>query len=182
MSKRKVSLDKINPCAEIAQTAKGPIEYSITGQAPYVLWLHGSPGGHDGYAKLAEALEWPKNGFGVIAPSRPGYGRTPLSSGRTYPDQADLLAALLDTLKIDKVVVYGMSGAGPAVISFGAQHPSRAYCLVTESACMGSMPNGMAACCLSMCFGDMFLSPALLMQMDPAKCKEKASVKELIAD
>ena len=37
----------------------------------------------------------------MIAPSRPGYGRTPLSSGKTHEEAADLMAALLDELKID---------------------------------------------------------------------------------
>ena len=181
MTKRKVIQPKVNACSIVADTAKGQIEYSITGDAPYVLFVHGSPGGHDGYAKLAEALEWPKNGFGVIAPSRPGYGRTPLSSGMTYPDQADLFAALLDTLKIDKVVLFAMSGGGPAVLSFAAQHPSRTNCCIIESACTGSLPHESARCLLSTCFGNAFLSPSLFMQLqgDPT---DRKNIKDMIAD
>lgn len=47
-----------------------------------------------------------------IIPSRPGYLRTPLSVDRTPKEQAEALAALLDTLKIDKVAVVGGSGGG----------------------------------------------------------------------
>jgi hypothetical protein len=28
-------------------TKKGLIEYSIKGEAPYILFIHGTPGGHD---------------------------------------------------------------------------------------------------------------------------------------
>ena len=71
--------------SEIAATPLGDIEYSIKGKAPYVLICHGSPGIHDGvvcrYDKFME------HGFGVIAPSRPGYGRSKLkSSTRRYPE------------------------------------------------------------------------------------------------
>ena len=72
------------------------MEYSIKGQAPYLLALHGTPGIHDGMSGYCDP--WLEHGFGVIAPSRPGYGRTPIENGRTYEDQADTLAALLDEL------------------------------------------------------------------------------------
>ena len=58
--------------------------------------------------------DWLDNGFGVICPSRPGYGRTPLGKEKTSAEAADQIAALLDTLKIEKVVASGISGGGPA--------------------------------------------------------------------
>ena len=90
--------------SNIAETAYGEVEYSIKGEAPYVLWLHGTPGCHDGV--YGESDRFVNRGFGVIAPSRPGYGRS--NTGKKYPDQADACAALLDHLKVDKVVVYAV--------------------------------------------------------------------------
>jgi len=68
-----------------------------------------------------------ENGFGAIVVSRPGYMLTPLESGKTAAGSADLYAALLDYLKVDKVVVRGDSGGGPSVYSFAARHPNRVY-------------------------------------------------------
>jgi len=177
--KRTILQAKIDPTAIVAETACGPMEYSITGQAPYVLFLHGSPGCHDGYTKLAEALEWPKNGFGVIAPSRPGYGRTPIASGRTYPAQADCFAALLDTLKIEKVVVYAVSGGSPAALSFAAQHPSRTYCCLTESGATGSFPHPEALCFFKV-FGAFYLSPSSMNLGPESEWKQRRTVKEFM--
>ena len=87
---------ELEAVSEIIQTKKGPIEISKKGNAPYVLCLHGTPGIHDGYSNYFSYLT--DAGFGVISPSRPGYGRTPLSSGPTSVEAADLLAALLDEL------------------------------------------------------------------------------------
>ena len=52
----------------------------------------------------------------VIAPARPGYGRTPLEESGTAAEAADLIAALLDTLGIDRVIVNCVSGGGPTGI------------------------------------------------------------------
>ena len=99
--------------------------------------LHGTPGIHDGVVGLFD--RWLDHGFGVIAPTRPGYGRTPLV--QTYADQADVFAALLDSLGVDKVVAYGMSGGGPAAIQFAARHPNRTHALLTECAVTGKLKH-----------------------------------------
>ena len=60
--------------SHIAQTVKGPIEYTLQGSGPVVLICHGTSSNcfsTDMTAPLVEA------GFSVLAPSRPGYGRTP---------------------------------------------------------------------------------------------------------
>ena len=81
---RKAKVAQCVQASELAQTARGPVEYSKVGQAPWILALHGSPGMHDGVTNFFN--RWVENGFGVIAPSRPGYGRTPLDNGRKYAD------------------------------------------------------------------------------------------------
>ena len=107
---------EIDATSEVIQTARGPVEFSKKGQAPFILAFHGAPGSHDGYS--GEFDFWLNNGFGVIAPSRPGYGRTPLDNGKTYADSVDTMAALLDELKIDNVVVMGVSAGGPTAYTF----------------------------------------------------------------
>ena len=97
--------------------------------------LHGSPGLHDGLIQWFSSFS--SHGFGVIAPSRPGYGRTNIEIGKSYADQADCFAALLDHLKIDKVSVYGISGGGPAAIQFAARYPKKCSVLLTECAVTG---------------------------------------------
>ncbi len=61
----------------------------------------------------------------VLLVSRPGYGRTPQSSGRTHDACADLYAALLDTLGIEHAVVIGISGGGPSTYAMARRHPHR---------------------------------------------------------
>ena len=65
--------------SEVAVTPLGDVEYSIKGKAPYVMCLHGTPGCHDGI--VGDFDKWLDHGFGVIAPSRPNYGRSRLNSG-----------------------------------------------------------------------------------------------------
>ena len=124
-------MEALNAAAEVIETARGPVEYAIHGVAPYVLILHGTPQGHHA-SFIGEPLE--EAGFGTITPSRPGYLRTPLATGRTFAEQADAAAALLDALEIDQVAVYGISGGGPSSIEFAARHPDRTRALVLEVA------------------------------------------------
>src|SRR5690242_7371727 len=81
--------------SRIVETAMGPVEYCMRGQGPAVLVAHGSPGGYDqglAFSKLVGGQQT------FIAVSRPGYLRTPLTTGETSAVQADMYAALLDSL------------------------------------------------------------------------------------
>lgn len=113
--------------SEILNTLYGPVEFVVRGEGPAVLIFHGAPGGYDQAlffgAPLLEA------GFQVIAPSRPGYLRTPLSSGLLPSQQADLFSALLDNLGQRDAAVIGISGGAPAAIEFAFRHPNRVWAL-----------------------------------------------------
>lgn len=118
--------------SQIADTAKGPVEYARVGEGPPILGIHGGPGGYDQGILLFDWLT--KAGFSLIAPSRPGYLGTPLSSGKTPSEQADLYAALLDTLGIDKVALVFGSAGGPSGYEFAIRHPDRVSALVAADA------------------------------------------------
>lgn len=118
-----------------ATTRLGVVEYGRQGQGPGVLIVHGSPGGYDQALSMARWLN--SSDFTFIAPSRPGYLRTPLSSGVSPAAQADLFAALLDTLEIEQVAVLAISGGGPSALQFALRHPARCrglllFCTVAQ--------------------------------------------------
>lgn len=124
-------MDALNSDSEVVETSRGQVEFARHGEAPYVLIFHGTPQGH--HASFMGA-PFEAAGFGTITPSRPGYLRTPIESGRTFAEQADAAAVLLDALEIDQVAAYGISGGGPSSIEFAARHPGRVKCLILEVA------------------------------------------------
>lgn len=125
-------------------TASGPLEYAERGTGVPVLAVHGTLGGWDQGLVAAEFLR--VNGFRIIAPSRPGYLGTPLSTGQTFAQQGDALAALLDVLGIDRIIVFAVSGGGPAGYELAARHPDRVVTLVqVDSVCVpGPIPRAAA--------------------------------------
>ena len=122
-------------------TASGPMEYAERGIGEAVLAVHGTLGGWDQGLVAAEFLR--RNGFRSIAPSRPGYLGTPLSTGRTFAEQGEALAALLDALGISRIIVFAASGGGPASYELAARHPHRVSKLVeVDAVCIpGRVPR-----------------------------------------
>jgi pimeloyl-ACP methyl ester carboxylesterase len=120
----------------VIDTALGKVEYSMNeGGQPVVLVVHGGMGGYDQARVLADFLG--EKDYRLLCPSRPGYLGTPLESGRTMEEQADLLAALLDTLNINKVVVVSASAGGPPGYFFAIRHPDRIKALVSIDSVSG---------------------------------------------
>jgi pimeloyl-ACP methyl ester carboxylesterase len=116
-------------------TARGPLEYVETGEGPAVLAVHGAMGGHDQSLLLARTIG--EAGYRYLAVSRPGYLGTPLRSGRTPEEQADLFADALDALGVRRAAVMAVSGGGPAAIEFSVRHPDRCWAIVLVSTCGG---------------------------------------------
>jgi pimeloyl-ACP methyl ester carboxylesterase len=111
----------------VVATARGPVEVARAGAGPAVILLHGMPGDYRQAGALARDLAGRHE---VLLPSRPGYGATPLASGRGIADQADLAVALLDALALPDAAVVGISGGGPAAYAFATRHPRRCRALV----------------------------------------------------
>jgi len=126
------------PAARVTPTSIGSIEYTDEGEGPVVMTLHGGMGGHDQSRLLALALLGDHPAYRVLAVSRPGYLGTPLTSGSTPDEQADLFAALLDSLGIKRAIIAAVSAGGPPAIAFAARHPDRCAALILVSTASGT--------------------------------------------
>ncbi|MHA1949664.1 MAG: alpha/beta fold hydrolase [Candidatus Thorarchaeota archaeon] len=118
--------------SEIAKTSAGEIEYALKGSGPIILFLHGGPGGYD--QGLLDLEMWNDAGFSVLSISRPGYLRTPLTTGETYEEQADAIEALLVSLEISEIAVLGASAGGPVALQLALRHPKRVKALILMAA------------------------------------------------
>jgi 2-hydroxy-6-oxonona-2,4-dienedioate hydrolase len=124
--------------SQVVSTAKGDIEVAIIGEGVPILQLHGSPGGYD-QPLIRHTIGLDRStGMKTISISRPGFLRTPLASGRTPEEQADLYGALMDALSFQRVIVQGSSGGSYSAIQFALRHPERATALILYAPDLGS--------------------------------------------
>lgn len=120
------------PTIDVADTPLGPVQYATLGEGAPVLVVHGSPGGWDQGVAMGRFLA--EAGRRVIAPSRPGYLGTEFGDRREIDRQADLHAALLDELDVERVGVLCWSGGGPSSYRLAVRHPERVSALVALDA------------------------------------------------
>lgn len=116
----------------IIETALGTVDHDVVGTGAPVVVLHGSPGGIDAARLMARIL--PPERFRAILLSRPGYLDTPLGGRESIDAQADLVAALLDALGVDRAGLYTWSGGGPAGYRLAVRHPERVTAIVANAA------------------------------------------------
>lgn len=106
------------------------IRYKDEGAGPAIVLLHGSYGSLDGYDALATQLAATHR---VIRFDMPGMG---LSEGQPATTDApmlygdDVLAALLDELKVEKAVLIGTSSGGVIAAYYAEAYPERVSALV----------------------------------------------------
>lgn len=113
---------------KVVETRCGPVEYTEAGTGDPVLYFHGT--GITGELMLAVEAPLVGDGFRLIVPNRPGYGRTPLSVHRSATDCANVAAALLDSLGVTRVSVMGSSGGAAFAVVFALRHAIRVNSLV----------------------------------------------------
>lgn len=89
-----------------------------------LLRVPGTPGCR--WSIRADRSPWYDRGLHVVVTERPGFGASTRLPGRRFHEHADDLAAILDHLGIDRVLVMGGSGAAPHILSFLSRHPDRA--------------------------------------------------------
>ena len=133
---------KVEQVSHLVRTERGLIEYRSVGQGPAVLVLNGghtnchSPLGHEAFF-LAQ-------GYQLIVPSRPGYGRTPSSTGKRAEAFAEALVSLLDHLQLEQVIVVGISAGGPTALQLAGRHPERVSKVILQNAATdGRYASGM---------------------------------------
>jgi pimeloyl-ACP methyl ester carboxylesterase len=119
--------------ADTIATTAGPAEVEVRGSGVPVLVLHGSPGGIDQARAMSQFLT--KNRSQVICVSRPGYLGTPLNLADPSIDhEADLLAAVLDAVGVERAGVLAYSGGGPSAYRLAVRHPDRVSAIVAIAA------------------------------------------------
>lgn len=133
----RVQQRRASESSRVVTTALGPVEYDVRGRGPTVLHFHGGNVGHNGWFFLEHLVS---AGYRLLTPDRPGYLGTPLDDHGSPEAQADVAAALLDTLGIDRVAVVGLSAGGPAAIEFVLRHAPRSEALVLLSAIARQTP------------------------------------------
>jgi len=116
----------------VINTSLGKIEYNLYGLGKPILFVHG---GHIDCTETIFQKGLDPNNFCFITPSRPGYGNTPLSElNKTPKGTADLFIALLDEIKITKVILVGISAGGLTALEIAAHYPDRIESLILMSA------------------------------------------------
>jgi pimeloyl-ACP methyl ester carboxylesterase len=118
--------------SEILNTDKGDIEYAVKGEGTPVLVLHGAGGGYD--QGLWAGKLYLGGGYKFISVSRYGYLRSPIPKDPSVKTQAALYNALLDRLKIKRVIVVGISAGGPSATQFANDYPDKTSALMLLSA------------------------------------------------
>lgn len=97
-------------------------EYGESDGAPVFLF-HGLPGSRLSWG-LLPGKPFPP-GLRLVAPDRPGYGRSDPKPGRSLLDWADDATELADALGIEKFAIVGISGGGPGALACAWKIPQR---------------------------------------------------------
>ncbi len=134
--------------AHIAQTDRGPIEYlhRVREGAPSactIVTIHGAMGGYEQSDILGRAVGPAHCNY--LAISRPGYPGTPLKGQESPEAQADLIAALLDTLGLENVIIMAISGGGYSALTFAHRFPERCRSLILCSTTGGKITEPVPA-------------------------------------
>lgn len=114
--------------SRILKTDQGSVEFAVSGSGPTLLVVHGRPGGYD-QAMLLGAI-YQRAGFQVVGFSRPGYLQTPLESGQSVAEQAELAEKLLDGLGLSAVGIVATSAGAPLAYQLALAHPERVRTLL----------------------------------------------------
>ncbi|GAA3012454.1 alpha/beta fold hydrolase [Streptosporangium longisporum] len=116
-----------------ARLAEGVVEYRLEGDGPRTVVIF-----HGGHMRAGLALGeevFTASGHRVLALSRPGYGRTPLTTATTPAAFADLTARLCHEPGVERVAAaVGVSAGGRTALTMAARHPHLVERVILQSA------------------------------------------------
>lgn len=98
-----------------------------TGQGQPLVLLHGLFGSADNWGTIARHFS---QYYQVITVDLRNHGRSPHSETQTYPDMADDLLEVLDSLGLEQVHLLGHSLGGKVAMQFATQYPERLNTLI----------------------------------------------------
>ena len=110
----------------------------ILGQGQPLVLLHGLFGSADNWGSIAKHFS---QHCQVISVDLRNHGRSPHSDTQTYPDMADDLLAVLDTLGLSQVHLLGHSFGGKVAMQFATQYPDRVNKLIVVDMAMRAYPD-----------------------------------------
>ncbi len=96
-----------------------------------VLAMHGTPGSRFMFG-LADAAAR-ERGLRILAPDRPGYGRSDYRRTPTLPGLAEDFVAFVDGLGVESLAIIGVSGGAPHAIAIASLIPHRVVLLALVS-------------------------------------------------
>jgi pimeloyl-ACP methyl ester carboxylesterase len=112
-------------------TSAGAVEYCEWGEGLPLLLAHGVVGGCDVPPSWRALVP---SGYRIIAPSRFGYLGADMPPDPSVAAQADVFAAFLDALGIERAVVLGFSAGSSSCVQLALRHPDRVVALVLVAA------------------------------------------------
>lgn len=111
-----------------------PAFTSLGGRGPTVLMLHGIGGGHLAFAPQVESLA--SAGYRAVAWDMPGYGHSAPIEPYTFKGLAQSCVQLIESLKVDNVILVGHSMGGMVAQEVVARRPE----LVSRLVLCGTSP------------------------------------------
>jgi pimeloyl-ACP methyl ester carboxylesterase len=122
----------------VVQLDAGPVEYRLDRRDGGTVVIF-----HGGHMRAGLALGeniFTDLGYTVLVPSRPGYGRTPVTTGRSPSGFIRVVRQLCDHLGIERIAaVVGISAGGPTAVAMAARSPEVVQRLILQSA-VGFLP------------------------------------------
>jgi pimeloyl-ACP methyl ester carboxylesterase len=110
----------------------GFAEYGAPDGCP-VLYFHGLPASRLEAGLTDRAAV--RLGVRIVAPDRPGFGRSDFQPGRTLADWPEDVGQLADALGLQRFAVLGVSGGGPCAVACACRMPRR----LTAAGLVGSL-------------------------------------------
>ena len=108
---------------------------------PVVLVHQGTP--MSGLLYEPHAIDAAQRGFRLVAYDRPGFGGSTPVPGRSVADCVEDVRAIADTLDVERLAVWGISGGGPHALACAALLPDRVVAVASLASVAPSDAEGL---------------------------------------